>query len=130
MTRSLPGTGARLGAEFIAATGRNVNVCGSADRFAGLARSPEAPAAPAETCAARRYHRGPLRVMYLCALASLICCPASKAYHRRKRSEGKEHKQAFLVLARRRVKSRTSPPSFVPHRQCAVYRILTVYDTP
>jgi hypothetical protein len=30
-------------------------------------------------------------------------CPVSKAYYDRKRKEGKGHKQAVLVLARRRV---------------------------
>jgi hypothetical protein len=41
--------------------------------------------------------------MYVSAPASLKCCPASKAYYQRKRSEGKGHKQALLALARRRL---------------------------
>jgi hypothetical protein len=41
--------------------------------------------------------------MYLSAMVSLKCCPASKAYYDRKSNEGKSHKQALLALARRRV---------------------------
>ncbi len=41
--------------------------------------------------------------MYLSAMVSLRCCPTSKAYYDRKRSEGKGHKQALLALARRRI---------------------------
>ncbi|MGW5482876.1 IS110 family transposase [Streptomyces sp. NPDC004008] len=52
---------------------------------------------------AQLLHRGLLRAMYLSAMASLPVCPASKAYYRRKRSEGKGHKQALLALARRRL---------------------------
>lgn len=51
----------------------------------------------------RRYQRGLLRAMYLSALVSLQCCPASKAYYDRKRGEGKSHKQAVLALTRRRL---------------------------
>ncbi|MGW2426706.1 IS110 family transposase [Streptomyces sp. NPDC001709] len=105
--RSLPGMGARLGAEFIAATGGDMNAFGSADRlagFAGLAPQPrDSGRVSGNLHRPRRYHRGLLRAMYLSALASLKCCPASKAYYQRKRSEGKGHKQALLALARRRV---------------------------
>ncbi|GDY59892.1 IS110 family transposase [Streptomyces violaceusniger] len=53
--RSLPGMGPKLGAEFIAATGGDMDAFGSADRlagFAGLAPGPVTPAASAATCAA------------------------------------------------------------------------------
>ncbi|MGW5666065.1 IS110 family transposase [Streptomyces sp. NPDC003758] len=105
--RSLPGMGARLGAEFIAATGGDLDAFGSADRlagFAGLAPQPrDSGRVNGNLRRPRRYHRGLLRTMYLSALASLKSCPASKAYYQRKRSEGKGHKQALLALARRRV---------------------------
>ncbi|MGW0086566.1 IS110 family transposase [Streptomyces sp. NPDC003393] len=105
--RSLPGMGARLGAEFIAATGGDMDAFDSADRlagFAGLAPQPrDSGRVSGNLHRPRRYHRGLLRAMYLSALASLKCCPASKAYYQRKRSEGKGHKQALLALARRRV---------------------------
>ncbi len=42
-------------------------------------------------------------VFYESALVATGCHPASKAYYRRKRAEGKTHDQAVLALARRRV---------------------------
>jgi transposase len=105
--RSLPGMSPRLGAEFIAATGGDMDAFGSADRlagFAGLAPRPrDSGRVSGNLYRPRRYHRGLLRAMYLSAMVSLRCCPASKAYHDRKRSEGKGHQQALLALARRRV---------------------------
>lgn len=105
--RSLPGMGPRLGAEFIAATGGDMDAFGSADRlagFAGLAPRPrDSGRVSGNLRRPRRYHRGLLRAMYLSAMVSLRCCPASKAYYDRKRGEGKGHKQALLALARRRV---------------------------
>ncbi|MET9833518.1 IS110 family transposase [Streptomyces sp. NPDC006385] len=105
--RSLPGMGAKLGAEFIAATGGDMDAFGSADRlagFAGLAPQPrDSGRVSGNLRRPRRYHRGLLRSMYLSAMVSLRCCPASKAFYDRKRSEGKGHKQAVLALARRRI---------------------------
>jgi transposase len=43
------------------------------------------------------------RVFYQSAFVAIACDEASKAYYRRKRSEGKTHHQAVLALARRRV---------------------------
>ncbi|MFJ8795988.1 IS110 family transposase [Streptomyces sp. NPDC102462] len=104
---SLPGMGPKLGAEFIATTGGDMDAFGSADRlagFAGLAPQPrDSGRVSGNLRRPRRYHRGLLRAMYLSAMASLPACPASKAYYRRKRSEGKGHKQALLALARRRL---------------------------
>ncbi|MGP4053030.1 IS110 family transposase [Streptomyces sp. 2A115] len=105
--RSLPGMGPRLGAAFIAATGGEMDAFGTADRlagFAGLAPRPrDSGRVSGNLHRPRRYHRGLLRAMYLSAMVSLKCCPASKAYYDRKRNEGKSHKQALLALARRRV---------------------------
>ncbi|MFJ8104614.1 IS110 family transposase [Streptomyces sp. NPDC096132] len=105
--RSLPGMGARLGAEFIAATGGDMDAFGSADRLAGYAGLAPAPRDSGRVSGnlrrPRRYHRGLLRSFCLSSLASLKSCPASKAYYERKRAEGKGHKQALLALARRRV---------------------------
>ncbi len=105
--RSLPGMGAKLGAEFIAATGGDMDAFGSADRlagFAGLAPRPrDAGRVSGNLRRPKRYHRGLLRSMYLSAMVSITTCPASKAYYQRKRSEGKGHKQALLALARRRL---------------------------
>lgn len=105
--RSLPGMGPKLGAEFIAATGGDMDAFGSADRlagFAGLAPRPrDSGRVSGNLRRPRRYHRGLLRSMYLSAMVSTTTCPASKAYYQRKRSEGKGHKQALLALARRRL---------------------------
>lgn len=105
--RSLPGMGTKLGAEFIAATGGDMDAFGSADRlagFAGLAPRPrDSGRVSSNLRRPKRYHRGLLRAMYLSAMVSITSCPASKAYYQRKRNEGKGHKQALLALARRRV---------------------------
>jgi hypothetical protein len=44
-----------------------------------------------------------VRVFYQSAFIAVGCDPTSKAYYARKRSEGKNHHQAVLALARRRV---------------------------
>lgn len=88
----------------------DMDAFGSADRlagFAGLAPQPrDSGRVSGNLRRPRGYHRGLLRTMYLSAMASLRSCPVSKAYYRRKRSEGKGHKQALLALARRRVNVR------------------------
>ncbi|NUH40140.1 IS110 family transposase [Streptomyces samsunensis] len=107
VVRSLPGMGAKLGAEFIAATGGDMDAFGSADRlagFVGLAPCPrDSGRVSGNLRRPKRYHRGLLRSMYLSAMVSITTYPASKAYYQRKRSEGKGHKQALLALARRRL---------------------------
>ncbi|MFD6880253.1 MULTISPECIES: hypothetical protein [unclassified Streptomyces] len=37
------------------------------------------------------------------AMVAARCCPTSKAFHERKRGEGKNHKPAIIALARRRL---------------------------
>jgi transposase len=107
IVQSLPGMGPKLAAEFIAATGGDMDAFGSADRLAGYAglapRPRDSGRVSGNLRRPRRYHRGLLRAMYLSAMAALRCCPASRQYYDRKRSEGKGHKQALLALARRRV---------------------------
>ncbi|WP_134670465.1 transposase, partial [Amycolatopsis sp. CFH S0078] len=80
---------------------------GSADRLAGFAGLAPAPRDSGRISGnlrrPRRFNRTLLRAFYLSALASLRACPASRTYYRRKRHEGKNHKQALLSLARRRV---------------------------
>lgn len=110
---SLPGMGPRLGAEFVAATGGDIETFGSADRlagFAGLAPQPrDSGRVSGNLRRPRRYHRGLLRTMYLSAMVSLRTCPASRTYYDRKRGEGKGHKQALLALARRRASTSCGP---------------------
>ena len=104
---SLPGMGKLLGAEFLAATGGDMDAFGSADRLAGYAGLAPAPRDSGRVSGnlrrPRRFHRGLLRAFYLSSFASLKSCPASKAFYERKRAEGEGHKQALLALSRRRV---------------------------
>ncbi|HWU11851.1 MAG TPA: IS110 family transposase [Streptomyces sp.] len=104
--RSLPGMGALLGAEFIAATGGAMDAFGSPDRLAGFAGLAPVPQDSGRVSGnmrrPRRYHRGLLRAFYLSSMASIRTCPASRTYYQRKRDEGKGHKQAVPALAHRR----------------------------
>jgi transposase len=104
---SLPGMGPRLGAEFIAATGGDLDAFGSVDRLAGFAGLAPAPRDSGRISGnlrrPRRYNRVLLRVCYLSAMASLKSCAASRIFYSRKRTEGKGHKQALIALARRRL---------------------------
>ncbi|MDH6221587.1 hypothetical protein M2283_008934 [Streptomyces pseudovenezuelae] len=115
--RFRPGNRDRLaagqGAAFIAATGGDMDVFGSADRLAGYAGLAPVPCDSGRVRGnlrrPTRFHRGLLDAMYLFALSSLKSCPASKAYYARKRAQGKGHKQALPALARRRGGGRRRP---------------------
>jgi transposase len=104
---STPGFGPVLSAEFLGATGGDLTVFQTADRFAGVAGLAPAPRDSGRITGnhhrPRRYDRRLLRVFYLSALSALKSCPASRAYYDRKRAEGKTHIQALLSLARRRL---------------------------
>jgi transposase len=104
---SMPGVGPLLGAEFLALTGGDMAVFGSADRLAGVAGLAPVPKDSGRVQGnlrrPRRYNRRLLRVFYLSAQVAARCCPTSKAFYDRKRREGKAHKQAVLALARRRL---------------------------
>jgi transposase len=104
---SLPGIGTLPGAEFLAATGGDMTYFATADRlaaFAGLAPAPwDSGRIRGNLHRPKRYHRGLNRVFYYSAMISITCCPESRRYYDRKRTEGKKHTQAVLALARRRV---------------------------
>ncbi|MCD0486278.1 IS110 family transposase [Streptacidiphilus sp. ASG 303] len=104
---SMPGIGTLLGAEFIACTGGDLDAFGSPGRLAGVAGLAPVPKDSGRISGnlrrPRRYHRRLLRVFYLSAQVAARCCPVSRAFYERKRSEGKTHKQAVLALARRRL---------------------------
>ncbi|MFF3788411.1 IS110 family transposase, partial [Streptomyces sp. NPDC001933] len=91
--RSLPGMGALLGAEFIAATGGDMDAFSTPDRLAGFAGLAPVPRDSGRVSGnmrrPRRYHRGLLRAFYLSSMASLRTCAASRTYYQRKRDEGK-----------------------------------------
>jgi transposase len=104
---SMPGFGVTLSAEFIAATGGDINTFDSVDRLAGVAGLAPVPRDSGRISGnlkrPRRYNRRLLRACYLSALASIRTDPASRAYYDRKRAEGKRHTQAVIALARRRL---------------------------
>ncbi|MBT2384957.1 IS110 family transposase [Streptomyces sp. ISL-11] len=104
---SMPGVGTVLGAEFIAHTGGDMSVFGTADRLAGVAGLAPVPKDSGRISGnmrrPRRYCRRLLRVFYMSAMVAARCCPVSKAFYERKRAEGKSHKQAVIALARRRL---------------------------
>jgi transposase len=104
---SMPGFGPILAAEFLGATGGDLTVFQSADRFAGVVGLAPAPRDSGRISGnhhrPRRYDRRLLRVFYLSGLSALKSCPASRGYYDRKRVEGKSHIQAMLSLARRRL---------------------------
>ncbi|MFR9774037.1 IS110 family transposase [Nocardia sp. SC052] len=104
---SMPGFGILLGAEFLAATGGDMTVFGTADRLAGVAGLAPVPRDSGQISGnlkrPRRYDRRLLRACYLAALVAARHDPASHSYYSRKKAEGKRHIQAVLALARRRL---------------------------
>ncbi|GLY88674.1 IS110 family transposase [Actinoallomurus iriomotensis] len=104
---SMPGIGVLLGAEFLAATGGDMNRFASADQLAGFAGVIPVPPSSGRVHGnlhrPQRYNRALQRVFYTSALISIQSCPDSRRFYDRKRTEGKRHTQAVLALARRRV---------------------------
>jgi transposase len=104
---SMPGFGAILGAEFLAATGGDMTAFNSPDRLAavcGLAPVPrDSGRISGNLKRPRRYNRRLLRLCYLAAQIAIRTDAASRIYYDRKRAEGKTHTQAVLALARRRI---------------------------
>uniref|UniRef100_UPI003F4926FD IS110 family transposase n=1 Tax=Paenarthrobacter ureafaciens TaxID=37931 RepID=UPI003F4926FD len=104
---SMPGFGPVLAAEFLGATGGDLTVFQSADRFAGVVGLAPAPRDSGRISGnnhrPKRYDRRLLRVFYLSGLSALKSCQVSRTYYDRKRVEGKSHIQAMLSLARRRL---------------------------
>lgn len=107
IVQSLPGIGAVLGAEFLAAVGGNLDGFASPDAlaaFAGVAPAPrDSGKVSGNLHRPSQYHRRLQRVFYTSALVSIRCDPNSRQFYDRKRAEGKRHVQAVLALARRRV---------------------------
>lgn len=100
----VPGMGAALTAEFIALVGR-IDRFDSADALAAAAGLAPVLRQSGKTSFLRRASGGDKalkRVFYQAAFTSLGR-PDSRAFHDRKRAEGKRHHQAVIALARRRV---------------------------
>ncbi|MEU9018627.1 IS110 family transposase [Actinomadura sp. NPDC048394] len=104
---SMPGIGVLLGAEFLAATGGDMDRFASADQlasFAGVTPVPrDSGRVQGNLHRPQRYNRALQRVFYTSALISIQSCPDSRRFYDRKRTVGKRHTQAVLALARRRV---------------------------
>jgi len=104
---SMPGFGTVLGATFIANTGGDLRAFENVDRLASVAGLAPAPRDSGRISGnhhrPRRFNRRLMRTCYLAALSSLKNSPASRAFYDRKRAEGKNHKQALIALARRRI---------------------------
>ena len=104
---SMPGFGVTLGAEFLAATGGDMNAFDSVDRLAGVSGLAPVPRDSGRIHGnfkrPRRYDRRLLRACYLSAQSAIRTDPASRVYYDRKRAEGKTHTQAIIALARRRL---------------------------
>ncbi len=104
---SMVGIGDLLGAEFLAATGGDMNAFASPNHlagYAGLAPTPrDSGRRTGNLHRPHRYNRQLQRVFYTSAVISVHRSPASKTSYDRNRAEGKRHGQAVLALARRRV---------------------------
>lgn len=104
---SVPGFGVQLASDFLAATGGTIDHYENPNRLAGVAGVAPVPRDSGRVSGnhhrPRRYDRRLLRACYLSAQTAAVHCPTSKAYYNRKRAEGKNHKQAILALARRRI---------------------------
>lgn len=104
---SMPGFGTLLASEFLAATGGDITAYDSAARLAGVAGLAPVPRDSGRISGnyhrPKRYDRQLLNAFYLAAQSAARYCPQSRTYYQRKRTEGKNHKQAVLSLARRRL---------------------------
>lgn len=104
---SMPALGVILGAEFMAATGGDMTVFGTADRLAGFGGVTPVPSDSGKISGnlrrPQRYSRRLQRVFYTSALFNIRHCDESRRFCDRKRAESKRHTQAVLALARLRV---------------------------
>jgi transposase len=100
------GMGPLLGAEFLAAIGHDLADFSGPDAlaaFAGLAPAPHDSGKRNGNVPPGHYHLGLQRIFCMSALTSVRYDLNSRTFYDRKRSEGKRHTQAVIVLARRRV---------------------------
>lgn len=105
LIQTLPGMGATLTAEFLAATG-GITRFPTGDQLASAAGLAPALTQSGKVHYLRRATSGDKtlkRVFYQSAFCALQRDPASRAFYDRKRSEGKRHHQALIALARRRI---------------------------
>ncbi|MEV4056454.1 IS110 family transposase [Amycolatopsis sp. NPDC049688] len=102
---SLPGMGAVLTAEFLAEAG-DLTRFATADQLASAAGLAPVLQQSGKMRYLRRATAGSKTlkfVFYQSAFCAIRTDPASNAFYRRKRAEGKRHHQALIALARRRI---------------------------
>jgi len=105
LIRSLPGMGATLTAEFLAITG-GIDRYPDGNHLAAAAGIAPVLRQSGKVSFLRRARGGDKalkRVFYQSAFIAVGCDPTSKTYYARKRAEGKNHQQAVIALARRRI---------------------------
>lgn len=104
---SVPGIGPLLSAEFLVATGGDLDTFGTSARlaaYAGLVPVPrDSGRVQGNLHRPKRYHRGLRRVFYMAAINAIKTEGPSRAFYQRKRHEGKRHNQGIIALARRLV---------------------------
>ncbi|MGW3284309.1 transposase [Streptomyces sp. NPDC001002] len=92
---SMPGLGVILGTEFLAATGGDMTVFGTADRLAGFGGVAPVPRDSGKISGnlrrPRRYNRRLQRVFYISALFSIRYCESSRRFYDRKRAGQAPH---------------------------------------
>jgi transposase len=105
IVRTMPGMGVVFTAEFLAEVG-DLGRFASADSLAaaaGVAPVLRASGATSHRRRARRGNKVLKRVLYRSAFSCISHHQRSEAFYRKKRAEGKDHHQAVIALARRRV---------------------------
>jgi transposase len=105
VVRSLPGMGPVFAAEFVSELG-GIDRFRSADQLAAAAGVTPVLRASGQVSFQRRSRRRNAvlkRVLYRSAFTAMVHHGASGEFYRRKRAEGKTHRQALIALARRRV---------------------------
>ena len=105
IVRSLPGMGPVFAAEFVSEVG-GIDRFHSADQLAAAAGVTPVLRASGQVSFQRRSRRRNAvlkRVLYRSAFTAMVHHRASGEFYRRKRAEGKTHRQALIALARRRV---------------------------
>ncbi|WP_410814917.1 IS110 family transposase [Micromonospora sp. 067-2] len=103
---SLPGMGTLLTAELL------VHTAGMTEYRSAATLAAHAGLAPASRDSGkisgnhrgpRQYHRKLRHILWMASFTAIRLCPTSRAYYDKKRAEGKQHRQAMIALARRRV---------------------------
>lgn len=104
---SVPGIGARLGAELLAITAGDLAAFGTAAKlaaYAGLAPVPnDSGTRTGILHRPKRYHRRLRHVLFMAAFSSAQREGPSREFYQRKRAEHQRHVQATIALARRLV---------------------------